>query len=442
MPARKGRAPEEKAGFRSYHRNAKACLVFLPLWSVPFSLSFFYLSLYLREFGVSDTQLGLLVTAGAGASILFSLLSAPIVDSIGRKRATLYFDLAGSVVPFLVYVVSGSFVFALIGTLLSNANKILSVGYYLLMTEDSVNSEKAASFNIFNILVIASGVLVPIAGSLVEKLGIVRAERWFLVLSALSMTVSALGRNHFAVETSTGERLMERHAADPRGRFLDFRNLAAPYRRALSYLGSNRVAAAAVAANVLFYVFYIVGTNNSLYFAPFFNDVLGMNPAMVSVIGAVFSGGTLFAMLFLNPLLFRRMSPAACALAGAVLTAAGYLPLLFIARGGYAWAIASVSLSALGYGMLKSAIDASLATCFGDSAGSVHAEEGRAGVYSVANLISSVLGMGAGALCGLVYPMAPRSIPLISVIILVSICAILGYAEITARQSADARLRS
>jgi len=235
---------------------------------------------------------------------------------------------------------------------------------------------------------------------------------------------------------------MERHAAYPRGRFLDFLNLAAPYRRALSYLGSNRVAAAAVAANVLFYVFYIVGTNNSLYFAPFFHDVLGMNPAMVSVIGAVFSGGTLFAMLFLNPFLFRRVSPAACALAGGMLTAAGYLPLLFIAGGGFAWAIASVSLSSLGYGILKSAIDASLATCFGDSGGGVHAEEGRAGVYSVANLISSVLGMGAGALCGLVYPRAPRSIPLISVIILVSICAILGYAEITARQSADARRRS
>lgn len=441
--------PGAKGGLRRFHGNARACLLFLPLWSVPYSLSFFYLSLYLRECGVSDTQLGFLVTAGAGASILFSLLSAPIVDAIGRKRSTLIFDIAGSVLPFLVYAISGSFVFAMIGTLLSNASKIMNVGYYLLMTEDSKNSERAASFNVFNILVIASGILVPVAGRFVENLGIVSAERWFLVLSAVAMTGAALGRNHFVSETATGKRLIGKRQSGMQKLSFDPRNLAKPYRMALSYLVSNRVAAAAVAANILFYVYYLVGTNNSLYFAPFFADALGMGPALVSVVGAAFSGGTLCAMLFLNPFLFRRMAPASCALLGAAVTLAGFLPLVFIARNSFALAIASVGLSSVGYGILKSAIDAALATCFGDASvnsgnsGAVSAgEEARAGVYSVANLVSSVLGMGAGALCGLLYPSAPRAIPLISVLILASICATLIYAEVSARQSARSRRTS
>ena len=423
-------------------RNARVCLLFLPLWSVPYSLSFFYLSLYLREYGVSDKQLGFLVTAGAAASILFSFLSAPVVDSMGRKKSTLIFDLVGSVLPFIIYTISGSFLFAMIGTLLNNASKIMNVGYYLLMTEDSDNAGRAASFNVFNILVIASGILVPVAGGIVKSLGLVAAERSFLVLSALAMTASALGRNHFAMETATGKRLMEKRRAAAPGSVLDVRGLAIPYRRALSYIGSNRVAAAAVAANILFYVFYIVGTNNSLYFAPFFADALGMNASSISVVGATFSAGTLCAMLLLNPFLFRRIAPAACALLGAAVTIAGFLPLVFLARGSFAWTIAAVGLSSIGYGILKSAIDASLATCFGDlpSGSEVSSgEEARAGVYSVANLASSVLGMAAGALCGFIYPSAPRSIPLISVFLLVLICAVLVFAEVSARQAFRSR---
>ena len=403
-------------------------------------MSFFYLSLYLRECGVSDAQLGLLVTAGAGASILFSLLAAPIVDAIGRKRSTLIFDIAGSVLPFLIYAASGSFAFAMIGTLLSNSSKIMNVGYYLLMTEDSENSERAASFNVFNILVIASGLLVPIAGRLVESLGIVPAERWFLLLSALAMTASALGRNHFVTETTTGKRLMEKRLAGVWGLSFDPRNLARPYRAALSYIGSNKAAAAAVAANILFYVYYIVGTNNSLYFAPFFADALGMNPTLVSVVGAVFSAGTLCAMLFLNPFLFRRMAPSSCALLGAGIALAGFLPLIVLPPGKFVWALATVGLSSVGYGILKSAIDASLATCFGEAgAGNRAGEEARAGVYSVANLVSSALGMGAGALCGLLYPRAPRTILLISGLILAAVCLSLVYAEISSRQSLHSR---
>jgi len=35
------------------HKNAFACLVFLPFWGISYSLSFFYLGLYFSEFGVS-----------------------------------------------------------------------------------------------------------------------------------------------------------------------------------------------------------------------------------------------------------------------------------------------------------------------------------------------------------------------------------------------------
>ena len=453
--------PSKMSGKRRFRGNTSACLIFLPFWSIAFSLSFFYLSLYFRACGMTDAQLGFLVTAGAGASILFSFLAAPIVDRMGRKRATLIFDITGSALPLVLFAANGSFVFALVGTLIANSGKIMNVGYYLLMTEDSDNDERAAAFNIFNIFIIASGLLVPIVGGFVAQAGVIAAERIFLLASAAVMTVAAFGRNSLVTETSLGRRIKEKRRAgltgERKGRFdgeklvprprlplLDWANLIDPYRAAISFLFSNRQAAAAIGANVLFYVFYIVGTNNSLYFAPFFADALGMKAPMVGVVGAIFSGGTLFSMLFLNPSLFRKMGPALCAALGAALNLLGFIPLIFLRKGGVFLALGAVGVAAIGYGMLKSAIDAVLATCFGGQTAGIEiskGEEARSGVYSVANLLSSALGMGVGALCSLFYASAPRFIPTLSVVILAAICTLL-YGAARSRLKSEASRRT
>lgn len=432
-----------------FRRNAFACLAFLPLWSLSYSLSFMYLSLYFKASGVTDAQLGFLVTAGSGAAILFSALAAPLVDRMGRRRSTLVFDLVGTALPFLLYALGGGFGFALAGTLLSNAARVMNVGYYLLMTEDSPNEERAAAFNVFNIIYLAAGLLLPLAGGFVASAGIVRAERIFLLASAAAIAVSAVGRYLLSSETAAGAAIMAaRRGSGARASIL--RGLVASYGAAFAYLARNRKAAAAAAANTLFYVYYLVGTNSSLYFTPFFADALGLGAPMAGAIGAVYAGGTLLAMLFLNPPLFRRFGPARGALFGVILNAAGFLPLLFVPKGAVLPAMAALAIASLGFGMLKSAIDAALAVSFGDGAAAASgaaapgdAERGaaapgdalsageaaRSGVYSAVNLVSSVLGMGAGALCGLLYGPMPRFIPAFSLAILAGIGAALGAAE-------------
>jgi MFS family permease len=447
-----------------FRRNAFACLAFLPLWSLSYSLSFFYLSLYFKASGVTDAQLGLLVTAGAGASILFSALAAPLVDRMGRRRSTLVFDLVGTSLPFLLYALGGGFGFALAGTLLSNASRVMNVGYYLLMTEDSANGERAAAFNVFNIIYLAAGLLLPLAGGFVAGAGVVRAERIFLVASSAAIAVSAVGRYLLSSETAAGAAIMAaRRGGAGRGsgaRASILRGLVASYRAAFAYLARNRKAAAAAAANTLFYVYYLVGTNSSLYFTPFFADALGLGAPMAGAIGAVYAGGTLLAMLFLNPPIFRRFGPARGALFGVILNAAGFLPLLIVPKGEVLPAMAALAVASLGFGMLKSAIDAALAVSFGDGAAAASGavapgnaapgaaapgaalsagEAARSGVYSAVNLVSSVLGMGAGALCGLLYGPMPRFIPAFSLAILAGIGAAISSAIGASRPTSAGR---
>lgn len=437
-----GRGSGKSGSNRHQRGNTFGCLIFLPFWSVSYSLSFFYLSLYFRARGMTDSQLGILVTAGAGASIVFSFLAASIVDRMGRKKATLVFDIAGSALPLLIFAAQGGFAFALVGTLIANSAKVMNVSYFLLMSEDSENGERASAFNIFNMFSISSGLLVPIVGGFVAQAGVVKAERLFLLASAAIMTLAAFGRDHLVSETSLGLRLMEKRRTER-----DRRPMLEPYRLAIRFIASSGQARASILANVLFYVYYLVGTNNSLYFAPFFSDALGFSAPAVGVIGALFSGGTLFSMLFLNPFLFRKIGPALCAALGAALNLLGFIPLMFLGKGGALMALGAVGAASIGYGMLKSAIDAVLATCFGGQPSVAgiempEGEEARAGVYSIANLASSALGMAAGALCGFFYAATPRFIPAISIAILAAIGALLLGASRPMPQSSIARRAS
>jgi MFS family permease len=415
-----GASPGTFFGLRG---NAKICIALLPLWGIPYSFYYFYLSLYLREQGVVDAQLGLLMFALSAGSVLFSFITAPLVDRMGRRRSTLVFDLASSALPPLIFALSGRFVFALAGFLFMSANKTSSVGYYLLMSEDATDGERVTAFNLFNVIIVAAGVFIPAASGLVARYGIAATERAFLAISGVSMAVLALVRNRLVKETEVGRRVMER----TRGERLSARAMAAPYAASLRYLARNPVAAAATAANVIFYVYYLIGTNNSLYFAPFFGDALGIGKAGAAALGSVYATGMLFAMLVVNPLA-RRLGVVRNSILGAAVNALGLAMLVAAPRGGFGWAVAAVASSSIGYGVLKSAIDAAIVV---KTEGEV-----RSGIYSTANVLSSLLGIGAGALCAASYGGNPRSVYLLSFGLVAAIPLCFLAARVAARNAA------
>ena len=377
--------------------NSRVCIAFHPLWGVPYTFYTYYISLYLKEIGLTDTALGRLMVAGTVASFLFSFISAPLVDRMGRKRATFVFDLLSSALPPLVYLFSKNFFFALLAVILFNSNKIMSIAYYLVMIEDSDEESRIVAFNLFNIITVAAGLLIPIAGIFVDKYGVVATERVFLIVSFLMMTAMILFRNMLLKETAIGEKLRATSAGKGLGAF--FREAYKPYGDAMAFLRRNRAALLFVLINILFYVYMNLGSNYSLYFVPYFTDRLGMDAMQSSVLGSVYYGGMLFAMILINPLFGRRGLIFGVRMS-ALVTLLGLVALVVIPAKAYALAIAATLVMALGYGMLKSEVDGGLAVYTGS--------EYQSGVYALANLFSSGLGIVVTALCAVLYPHSPR----------------------------------
>jgi hypothetical protein len=51
--------------------------------------------------------------------------------------------------------------------------------------------------NMFNIITVLSGVATPVAGIIVQKMGLIKGENLFLIVSVVLMTSQALIRHFF-----------------------------------------------------------------------------------------------------------------------------------------------------------------------------------------------------------------------------------------------------
>ncbi len=374
--------------------NAAVCIAAHPFWAIPYMFYTYYISLYLQERGISDVQLGTLMVAGTVSATFFSFLAAPVVDRLGRRNATSLFDFLSSALPPLLYSFTRDFGMALIAMVLFNANRLMSVGYYLVMIEDAEDDGKIVAMNMFNIITVVAGLLLPVAGLYVEKQGLVKGEETFLLASFFVITVMIIVRHLLLKETKVGETVRAKVKAEPAGIGTTIRQLWTPYRDALRFLAKNPVARAFALANVFFCVYMNLGTNYSLYFVPYFSDRMGMNTMQSSVLGSVYYGGMLAAMVLINPSFSRKNLTKGILLSCAV-TLAGFALMIMVPSGVYVLAIGATLVLALGYGMLKSAIEGALA---------VYSEsEYRSGIYSAANLLSSGLGVIVTAICSVMY---------------------------------------
>jgi len=374
--------------------NAAVCIAAHPFWAIPYMFYTYYISLYLQERGISDVQLGTLMVAGTVSATFFSFLAAPVVDRLGRRNATSLFDFLSSALPPLLYFFTRDFGMALIAMVLFNANRLMSVGYYLVMIEDAEDDGKIVAMNMFNIITVVAGLLLPVAGLYVEKQGLVKGEETFLLASFFVITVMIIVRHLLLKETKVGETVRAKVKAEPAGIGTTIRQLWTPYRDALKFLAKNPVARAFALANVFFCVYMNLGTNYSLYFVPYFSDRMGMNTMQSSVLGSVYYGGMLAAMVLINPSFSRKNLTKGILLSCAV-TLAGFALMITVPSGVYVLAIGATLVLALGYGMLKSAIEGALA---------VYSEsEYRSGIYSAANLLSSGLGVIVTAICSVMY---------------------------------------
>ncbi|MDD4219871.1 MAG: MFS transporter [Sphaerochaetaceae bacterium] len=382
--------------------NARICTAMFPLWAIPFTVYNFYLSLYLKHYGFTDLQIGSIMVVANISALVCSLIAAPVVDRLGRRWATLLFDLASSVIPPLLFILWPTYSVAIIAMALTGLNRIMSIGYYLLLVEDNSQQNSVVSMNLFNLILVLSGLATPLAGIIVARRGLVASERLFLLIAIISMSSLSITRHFLIKETVTGKQAQEKmrqHAGAP------IAGILAGYRETFRYIIKNKRVASAVLINSLIYVYFVVGTTNSLFFTPYFTTYMNLSSSQVSLVGGVYAFGMLLSMFVLNPQLSHANIPYFTITTSSV-SLLGFLILIFATPGRMKVILGGVFLVAISYGVLKTVADSLLAI--------ETAADHRSGVYAFSFFFSSLVGIAVIAICTWLYAQFPGWLFIIS----------------------------
>src|SRR5690606_15866537 len=78
---------------RTLKGNPRGCVYTEPLWGIPFNLISPYASVYMLALGLTDRNIGLVLSVSWGFQVFWALMSGAITDKLGRRRTTLLFDI-------------------------------------------------------------------------------------------------------------------------------------------------------------------------------------------------------------------------------------------------------------------------------------------------------------------------------------------------------------
>lgn len=188
--------------------NGRACLWTEPLWGIPYNLYTPFVSVYMAALGMSPTQIGLVSTVFFMSQVVWSLLSGPLTDKLGRRRCTLIFDLVSWTVPCLIWTFAQGYEWFLVAAIFNGGWRVTENSWGLLMAEEAPQDKLVHMYSITHIAGLVAGFIAPLAYVLVQNFSVVPTMRGLYFLSFTMMTTKFLILYFMSTETRVGLRRM------------------------------------------------------------------------------------------------------------------------------------------------------------------------------------------------------------------------------------------
>ncbi len=390
--------------FKKLHGNTRVSVVFEPLWGIPYSLYTFYFSLYMKDRGISDPQIGFLIAIGFTACIAFSAIAGLITDALGRRRTTLIFDMIAWPVALTLYLVSHNFWMFALAQVVNSMSKITAVSWNLMLIEDAAPEQQIAAYNLINTINISVGIFTPLAGLIVKEMGILSGERILLVFAVISMTMMVLGRNYYYRETAVGQQILRQRNQES-SQQTNRLNLAF-FKR----LFHQPLVLTVLCCSVLFNAYIPIGTYSSLYYAPFLTEVLRLDKSAIALLGGV-NAAVMFVIFVLVIPRAANLNRYLLMAGGVLLQIASLVLFITLPAGSFKIVSLGVVVFAIGYGLSKPFMDAVLAETTSGTE--------RAAVFALHNTAVAFCSAVFGFLSGFLYSLNPVLLYMLSMGILV-----------------------
>ncbi len=192
------------ATLKSLRGNPRGCVYTEPLWGIPFNLYSPYVSIYMVALGLSDKQIGLIVSVSWGFQIILALLSGVVTDKLGRRRTTLIFDIISWSIPSLISAIAQNFWYFLIAGIINSVWRITHNSWSCLLVEDADQDQLVDIYSWIYIANIMVGFVAPLAGLLIGAFSLIPTVRGLYIFAAIMFTIKAILTYQMTQETQQG----------------------------------------------------------------------------------------------------------------------------------------------------------------------------------------------------------------------------------------------
>ncbi len=195
---------------RTLTGNARGCVYTEPLWGIPFNLFTPYASVYMVAIGLSDQDIGLVLSVSWGFQVFWALMSGVITDKLGRRRTTLIFDILAWSVPALIWAFAQNLWWFLAAGIANAIWRVTMNSWTCLLVEDTDHDQLAPIYTWIHIANLAAGFVAPLIGLLVARYSLVPTMQALYLFAAVMFTVKAVATYLLTEETTQGSvRMVE-----------------------------------------------------------------------------------------------------------------------------------------------------------------------------------------------------------------------------------------
>ena len=247
--------------------NPRTLVLIEPLWGVPYNLIAPFATLYMYTQGITDVQIGLILSVTMVVQVLFSFFGGILSDKLGRKFTTMMGDFFGWALACLVWAISNNFWLFLAAALLNCFEQINQTAWYCLLIEDAEPKDLLGIYTWVNIGGLIAIFFAPISGLLINSFTVIPVIRVLYLVFAVNMLIKVVVTFRYCKETRQGKIRM----AETKDTSL--LHMLYEYKELIPRVLKDKEVMKVLSVSVILYITNIVSTN---FFSLYVTQWLGI----------------------------------------------------------------------------------------------------------------------------------------------------------------------
>lgn len=271
--------------------NPRTLILMEPLWGIPFNLIAPFATIFMSDQGITDTQIGLILSISMTVQVLFSLFGGIITDKLGRKASTMMGDFFGWSVACFIWAFSNNFWLFLLAVLFNSFEQVNQTAWFCLLIEDGDEKDMLGMYTWINIGGLVAVIFAPLAGFLIGQFSLIPVVRILYLTFATTMFIKVILTKRYCTETRVGQVRM---AAVKN---TSIREMVAQYGQLIPNIIKNKDIVKIVSVNVIFRITALVSTT---FFGLYVTRNLGISQRYLAFFPILNAGVMLLFMVGLQ----------------------------------------------------------------------------------------------------------------------------------------------